>query len=44
MLFLNDVVEKLSSLAVLEDQEANFIPLPDFVKLDNVWVVLQKIK
>jgi len=39
MLSLNDKVEQFASFAVLEDQEANVVPLPDFVQLDDVRVV-----
>lgn len=38
-LIINDILEKLSTFAVLEDEEANLIPLPNLEKLDNVWMV-----
>ena len=44
MLLLNDVVEELSSFAEFEHQKADLIPFPNFVKLDNIWMVLKKIK
>ena len=39
-LFVDDVVEEFSTLTILQDKEADFVPLPDFVQLDDVWVVL----
>lgn len=39
MLPLQDKVEKLSSLTVLENKEADIVPFPDFVQLDNVGMV-----
>ena len=41
MLPLKDVVEELSSRAVLEDEEADIVPLPDLLKFDNVRMVLK---
>lgn len=38
MLFLRDIVEELTTSAVLEHKEATFTPFPDFVKFDNVWM------
>jgi hypothetical protein len=50
VLILNDIVEEFTSLAIskyqlididlLNDQEADFIPLPNFEKLNDIWMVL----
>jgi hypothetical protein len=37
---LNNVMEKLSTLAKLKDQETNIVPLPNLVKFDNIGVIL----
>ena len=42
MLPFEDIVEKLTAWAVLENEEADIIPLPDFFQLDNVRMVLTK--
>ena len=42
MLPFEDVMEKLTARAVLKDEEADVIPLPDFFQLDNVRMVLTK--
>ena len=42
MLSFEDIVEKLTAWAVLENEEADIIPLPDFFQLDNVRMVLTK--
>lgn len=36
---LDDVMEKLSTLAVLQYQETDIVPLPNFVKLDDIWMI-----
>ena len=43
MLPLKNVVEKFTAGAILKNEEADIIPLPDFSKLDNVRMVLQKL-
>jgi hypothetical protein len=40
VLLVDDVLEKLATLAVLEHQETDVVPLPDFLQLDDVWVIL----
>lgn len=38
-LIVNDVLEKLAAVAVFEYEEADVVPLPDLVELDDVRVV-----
>ena len=52
MLVLDNIMEQFSTLAVsmhkifitnlnlLNDEEANFVPLPNFEQLDNIRVIL----
>ena len=40
ILLLDNVMEKLSTFAELKDQEANVVPLPDFVKFNDIWMIL----
>ena len=42
MLPFEDVVEKFTARAILENKEADIIPLPDLSQLDNVRMVLTK--
>jgi hypothetical protein len=37
-------VEEFTSLAVFENQEADLVPLPDLVELDDVGMVLNRTK
>lgn len=39
VLLINDELEELSTLAILQHEEAYFIPLPDLVQLDDVGVI-----
>ena len=39
---VKNVVEKFATAAVLENKEADFVPLEDLVQLDNVGVVLKR--
>lgn len=36
---VDDVLEQLTSFAVLENQEANFVPFPNFVELDDIGMI-----
>ena len=38
-LVVDDVLEQFAAVAVLEDEEADVVPLPDLVQLDDVRVV-----
>jgi hypothetical protein len=37
-------VEELTALAILQDEETDLIPLPNFVELDDVGMILKKDK
>jgi len=39
VLVFDDVLEELATLTVFQNQKADLVPLPDFVQLDNVWVI-----
>ena len=42
MLLLDNVVEELTSLTMLKNQEADLLPLPDLVKFNYIRMVLRK--
>ena len=39
-LLVDDVMEQFSTFAILKNEETDFVPFPDFVKFDDVGVVL----
>lgn len=44
VLLLNNVVKEFASLTVFEHKEANLVPLPNFIELNDIWMVLKKDK
>ena len=38
---LNNEVEQFTTIAIFQDEEADVIPFPDLVQLDDIWVILK---